>query len=99
MEGFAHGCMGKPVCAQLHQAIRTYGPLRTEEIEHQKKWWTRRVQHEARNKPKFQEYLELKLQENHEGILECRGRIQGVYPVYLPDNHPYAAKIVEESHF
>ena len=62
MEGFAHGCMGKLVCAQLHQAIRTYGPLRIVEIEHQKKWWTRRVQREARSQPKFQEEcLELNL--------------------------------------
>ena len=84
---------------KTHQANKTYGPLRTDEIEHQKKWWTRRVQHEARHQPKFQEEcLELNLQENHEGILECRGRIQGVYPVYLPDNHPCPTKMVEESH-
>ena len=35
---------------------------------------------------------------NDEHILECRGRIQGVYPVYLPDNHTFTEKVVEDSH-
>ena len=79
---------------------RTTGPLSTQEIENQKLWWTKRVQCEARNQPKFQEEkMQLNLQENHKGILECRGTIQGVYPIYVPsDSHPYTEKLVEEAH-
>ena len=40
----------------------------------------------------------LGLKENEEGILECQGRVQGHYPVYLPDTHPYTVKLVEDAH-
>ena len=33
--------------------------------------------------------LQLNLQPNEDGLLECRGRIQGHYPIYLPDNVTY----------
>lgn len=82
----------------LSQAIRTSGPLNTSEIELQRKWWTKRARREARNRPKFwEESFELNLQENDKGVLECRERIQGDYPVYLPDNHPYTEKLLEEA--
>ena len=31
-------------------------------------------------------------------ILECRGRIVGEYPVYLPDFHPFTSCLVREAH-
>ena len=31
-------------------------------------------------------------------MLECRGRIQGDYPVYLPDSAPYTVKVVQRAH-
>lgn len=40
----------------------------------------------------------LNLQSNADGMLECRGCIQGHYPVYQPDNSIYAKNIVEEAH-
>ena len=41
---------------------------------------------QEQNIPKFEEdRARLNLQENKEHILECRGRIQGEFPVYLPD--------------
>ena len=40
----------------------------------------------------------LGLEENDEGIFECQGCIQGHYPVYLPDTHPYTVKLVEDAH-
>ena len=30
--------------------------------------------------------------------MECRGRIQGEYPTYLPDTHQFTHKVVEEAH-
>ena len=48
---------------------------------------------------KFQsDYLSLNLQENHQGILERRGRNQGVYPVYLPDKELFSEKLVAHAH-
>ena len=35
---------------------------------------------------------------NHDGALECRGRIQGDYPVYLPDSEMYTEKLVQHAH-
>ena len=34
---------------------------------------------------------------NHDGALECRGRIQGDYPVYLPDSEMYTGKLVQHA--
>ena len=31
-------------------------------------------------------------------ILKCHGRIQGHFPIYLPDNDLYTEKLVEQSH-
>ena len=63
------------------------------------KWWIKRAQNEAKCHPVFaKESLKLNLQENGEHILECRGRIQGFYPMYLPDNHIFTKKLVEDSH-
>ena len=42
--------------------------------------------------------MALNLQLNQEGLLECRGRLQGVYPVYLPETSLYSQRIVEEAH-
>ena len=35
---------------------------------------------------------------NQEGIYECHGRIQGDYPVFIPNKSLLAEKIVEEAH-
>ena len=40
----------------------------------------------------------MNLQPNPKEILECRGRIQGNYPIYLPDNSPFTKKYVEQVH-
>ena len=49
--------------------------------------------------PKFdQDQEQLNLQPSGEGMLECRGRIQGEYPIYLPGSALLAAKIVQQAH-
>ena len=54
------------------------GPITTEEQESLTNWWIHRVQARAMNSPKFAaDRMQLNLQTNSEGILECRGRIQG----------------------
>ena len=65
----------------------------------QKAWWIKRVQGDAAAKKHYQEdRLQLNLQPNDQQILECRGRIQGEYPVYLPDTHLYTKKFVQQEH-
>ena len=78
---------------------KSVGPLITAELEEQMKWWIRRVQQRARTSNKFHdEQLQLNLQENGEGVLECRGRIQGSYPIYIPNECELATKLVEQAH-
>ena len=79
--------------------MRILGPLTTEETEQQVKWWIRRVQERYRKTEKFRDdELTLNLQRNHDGIYECRGRIQGSYPVYLPPKVVLSEKIVQDAH-
>ena len=80
-------------------ANKKTGPLTTEETEEQITKWVRTVQSRSQMTEKFQsDSLSLNLQENHQGILECRGRIQGDYPVYLPDKELFSEKLVAHAH-
>ena len=73
--------------ARSAKSDRNKGPLTTEEINRQRLLWLKKVQ----------ENFKLNLQENESG-LECTGRIQGVYPIYVPDSHQFALKLVGEEH-
>ena len=44
------------------------------------------------------ERLRLNLQKNQDGVLECRGRLQGIYPIYVPDSTVFAEKLVQHAH-
>ena len=78
---------------------RIVGPLTTEEIQKQTTFWIKRSQQQAKSSQKFEEdRLQLNVQGNQEGILECRGRIQGHYPIFLPDSSPFTRKLVHRSH-
>ena len=53
-----------------------------------------KAQNVAHQEPNIQaDKLQLNLQYNDKQVLECRGRILGEYPIYLPDNHPFTQKI------
>ena len=78
---------------------RKVGPINTQEIKQQQLWWIRRVQEAAHGVSHFQaDQLQLNLQLNDKEILECRGRIVGEYPIYLPDTHPFTALVVRQAH-
>ena len=78
---------------------RKIGPLTTEEISNREKCWLKRAQSDVVNTTKFSEdQLRLNLQENNDGLFECRGRIQGEYPIYVPGDHVLARKLMEEVH-
>ena len=89
---FIHNCRNQATC-------RMTGPISTEEIQHQELWWIKRAQNSAHQQPNFQaDKLQLNLQPNDKQVLECRGRIIGEYPIYLPDDHPFTAKLVFQAH-
>jgi len=69
---------------------RQRGPLTSEELKVQRRFWERRAQQEGMKSEKFEE---ARRQLN---LLECRGRIQGVYPVYLPEIAVYTEKFIQE---
>ena len=89
---FARNCRAK-------RQKRITGPITTQETTNQLQFWVRRSQISSQGTSKFDEdKLQLNLQENANGILECRGRIQGDYPIYLPDDAVFTAKLVIHSH-
>lgn len=86
--------------SQAKKAERIKGPLSTPEIQEQVTMWIRRVQTRAKSSNSFKADAErLNIQENDEQILECRGRIQGQCPIYLPPDELFTEKLVMDSHF
>ena len=82
-----------------HPTNKISGPLNAEEIAARRLFWVKRTQREGVRNPSFPEdQQQLNLQPNADGVLECRGRIQGEYPVYLPDSAIYTAKVVQHAH-
>ena len=78
---------------------RVVGPLTTEEIQKQTTFWIKRAQQQAKSSKQFEEdCLQLNVQENQDRVLECRGRIQGHYPIFLPDSVHYKRKLIHRSH-
>lgn len=80
---------------------RVVGPLTTEEIEKQTMFWIKRAQQQAKSSKQFEEdrlHVQVNVQENQDSLLECRGRIQGHYPIFLPDSAPYTRKLIHRSH-
>ena len=78
---------------------RVIGPLTTEEIQRQRTFWTKRAQEQGKSSAKFEEdRLQLNIQNDQDDVLVCKGRIQGHYPIYLPDSAPYTRKLVQRSH-
>ena len=89
---FIHNCKSS-------KANRQSGPLSTSETDKQVKGWVMRVQHSKLNTSQFQEdQLKLNLQRNEEGLYECRGRVQGCYPIYLPPDALLTEKMVHDAH-
>ena len=80
-------------CQQPPEKIQ--GPLSTQEIPACRLFWIKRAQQQAISDGHFQkDKLQLNLQRKADGVLECRGRIQGEYPVFLPDSALYTIKVV-----
>ena len=62
-------------------------------------FWIKRARQQANSSQKFEEdCLQLNVQGNQEVILKWRGRIQGHYPIFLPDSLPFICKLLHRSH-
>ncbi len=73
--------------ARRKSEVKKSGPLTTEEIEAQKEFWEKRTQRHGEASDKYEaDRMQLNLQPNQSGLLECRGRVQGHYPIYRPDS-------------
>ena len=78
---------------------RIRGPLTTNEIQQQIEWWVKREQSNYEDSAQMQEdKLRLNLKRNERELYECRGRIQGEYPIYIPTDSVLAAKLVMHEH-
>ena len=85
-------------CKKQHHE-RELGTIKTNEIKQQQLWWIRRAQKDTQGDPHFEtDQIQLNLQPNDDQVLECRGRIVGEFPIYLPDAHPFTAKVVFQAH-
>ena len=81
------------------QKTKRSGPLKTDETEHQKKFWIKREQQRVKDTEKFKISKEiLDLQENVEGIYVCRGRIEVLHPVFIPPVSLLAEKLMFQAH-
>ena len=75
------------------------GPLTADELENVKWEWIRQVQLRAMTPPNYPQIKSsLNFQPNKDGLLECFERIQGKYPIYLPEDAMLTRKLVRRVH-
>lgn len=103
LEKSTHWKMMK-ICAWIMQFVhnlrsskigRLQGPLTTEETDKARILWVKRA---TADKHYEEDRLQQNLQPNQVGILECRGRIQVHFPVYLADSQRFTEKLVAQFH-
>ena len=84
--------------ARSTRSNRSKGPLTTEEVCKQRIFWLKRVQDYFKTDERFEEdRLQLNLQPNENGLLECRGRIQGVYPIIYQNRTSLRASLLKKA--
>ena len=89
MRSFAHNSL------RSRGTPRVLGPLTTKETNSQRLFWEKQAQ---KNCDIERDHVALNLRPNQDGILKCRGRIQGEYPVYIPETSILGLPLVEEAH-
>ena len=75
------------------------GAITTDEVTVREIMCVELAQQQAVRDPKFaedKEQLQLKMSES--GVWECYGRMQGEYPIYLPDTALLTTKVVHRAH-
>ncbi len=79
--------------------MKQSGPLTAEEVDNAKMWWIKREQSRDQARSDYEQTkTQLNLQVNTQELVECRGRIQGNYPIYLPSNALFTRRLVQRLH-
>jgi hypothetical protein len=74
------------------------GPLITEETNNEHTFWVKRAQ-SYQNYQATEDKLRLNVKTNEgDGVMYCNSRLEGEYPIYLPDDHLYTKKLVQDAH-
>ena len=74
-------------------------PLTANETKKAELFWMKRAQTRATADGRYlEDKLQLNLQRNRDGVLECRWRVKGHYPIFLPDGQRYTEKFVAQTH-
>ena len=90
-----------PAQQQIPKKSENQRPIdyRGNSVNKQRLFREKKTQKQWEGSDQFQEdQLRFNLQPNRKEVLECRGRIQGNYPVYLPDSALYTLKLVQHAH-
>ena len=75
------------------------GPLATAELVNQKKFYIKREQEKVVSGDRFEDDKKrLNLEKNYEGVYISKGRRQGFYPIYLPQDPVLSKKVIFEEH-
>ena len=75
------------------------GPLTANETKKAELFWVKRAHARATADGRYlEDKLQLNLQRNRDGVLECRGRVKGHYSIFLPDGQRYTEKFVAQTH-
>lgn len=75
------------------------GPITAEQIRDELVWWIKKAQTQAEAESSHEAIQKsLNLQRSPEGLLECRGRLQGRTPIYIPHRSVLAKKLVQQVH-
>ena len=83
-------------CRRRKKLTRT---LTENEIDEVKQKWILLVQQRDQLKPHYEQtQKQLNLQVNPFDLVECRGRIQGQYPIYLPRSAVFTRILVQKIH-
>ena len=90
-----NGTYGQPSGGGFRALFETAEP----NTSRQMKFWEKGTQVRCQGTSGFQEDQQrLNLQKNADGLYECRGRIQGDYPIYLPDDALFSKRLVLHAH-
>ena len=65
----------------------------------QKKFYIKREQEKVVSSDRFEDDKKrLNLEKNDEGVYICKGRLQGFYPIYLPQDSVLSEKVIFAEH-
>ena len=75
------------------------GPLTTVELVNQKEFNVKREQEKVASTDRFEDdKMRINLENNVEGVYICKGRLQGFYPIYLPQDSVLSKKVIFAEH-